>query len=1551
MTSNIRVTGGSNTVANTGNSNIDNILVEGTAAAAANSISAPTIAGSTFCVGNSGSQTFAVGFTPSGTFTTGNVYTAYLGTTAIGTLASTASGSALSLNATIPSSVASGSTYRIRVDASSPATTGGDNVSDLTVVNYATNNVTGFAATAGNAQAALAWTNPTTCYGRTVVVASTGTITATPSGTFTANAAFGSGTDLGGGQFVVYDGTGTSATVTNLTNGTLYNFKAFVTNGAGYSNGATASATPAAPTPNITATGSFSAFNTLAGVVSAAQSITVSAVNLTAGIVITPPAGYEVSLDNGSNYFTTAQTLGGAGSVSTTTVLLRLTGALPTASLGTNLQIRSTGATARDRTVSGTVVAEPTAAPTVTAGTPGTSTVTLTVSGGDGTRRLLVVRAASTPAVGPTDRTTYSANLAFGNTGTTSITGAGNYVVLAGTATTATVTGLSSTTAYVAEVYAYNVGSATGFENYLLTPLGTVSFTTTLGPPVALLVYNFPGSPPDVTPTTKAANVAGSDFTRSGVTGNNTSGVFNASNWPSSASIDPTKYVAFTFTPNPGYQAALTTLEFDELRSSASGPTAYEVRSSLDNYASAVATGNTSATLTTQTVTLGATFNSIQNATGVTFRIYGYNASGSTSTWRQDNVTLSGYVTAAVPSPEIDVIQGASIASGGSFAFGNMVVNTSTDATFTIANTGTAALNISNITLTNNAGGAFSIQTSPLPTSVGTNSTAPLVVRFAPTSAGTQTATLTIFNNDSNEGTYIISLTGKALATEPAAPQPTVSVAAITTTSVEVTLSGGAGAKRLVVVRPTAAAAIAPTDGTTYTASQTYGSGALAGPSNFVVLADASAGPFTVTGLASTTAYTVESYAYNDLNVAGAENYLTSAPGTAAFTTAVPPVPANQAGTLLLEDDINYPANALLKNNGWTVHSSGTSPISVDPGNLTFADYPVGTAGTGSNHATSLGEEDINRSFTTPAGSTTLYLSAVVKVGIDFDGYFLHFLDNTQPSATAPVFRGAVFTKSDGNGSSNGRFAFGLSVSANNTNTTVATAYTPFSYTAGQNYLVVVKYITNPGGTDQASLFVLSAAAPFIEPTPTIGPLSESNSIAAGSLNAVALRQDATTPVFDIDGIRVATGWGSAVGKPVFIGPVASLGAGNYYSLTVNNNDVVSVIGAAQVENNLVLTSGNVATTSANLLTLYQGASITGGSATSFVNGPLARATASGARSTVFPIGSGTFYRPLTLTATAQTGAATYTAFQTEGNTGRNLATGGALPDLTRVSTKRFYTVNTSNASSGFTGNITLTFGPDDYINNPSNTSLVIAKRDGGTSGGWVNIGRATTNASTGPDNGAGGAASAGTLTSGSFSGFSDFTFGGTDDISNVNVLQAVNPLPVQLSSFGAQRQSGKAVAVQWTTATEKNADRFEVQRSLNAQDFVTVATTKAQGNSSKATAYAMLDQTAPAAALYYRLRQVDHDGTVAFSPVVSLTGTGETTKVLLYPNPTRSSLSFITDAATPYRVLNQLGQALLQGTTEAGTAQVNVEALPVGLYFIELQTSAGRSVQKFEKQ
>ena len=152
-----------------------------------------------------------------------------------------------------------------------------------------------------------------------------------------------------------------------------------------------------------------------------------------------------------------------------------------------------------------------------------------------------------------------------------------------------------------------------------------------------------------------------------------------------------------------------------------------------------------------------------------------------------------------------------------------------------------------------------------------------------------------------------------------------------------------------------------------------------------------------------------------------------------------------------------------------------------------------------------------------------------------------------------------------------------------------------------------------------------------------------------------------------------------------------------------------------------------------------------------------------------------------------------------------------------------------------------------------------------------------------GADTGAGGSSVSGTLTSAQFSGFSDFALGATNDLSTSNSFNAINPLPVELVRFEASREA-RGVAVTWATASEKNSASFEVQRSLDGRAFAPVAMAAAQGRSSQLTAYAALDRAAPAARLYYRLRQVDRDGTLAYSPVVTVAGSGPAAKVLYTP-------------------------------------------------------------------
>ena len=97
----------------------------------------------------------------------------------------------------------------------------------------------------------------------------------------------------------------------------------------------------------------------------------------------------------------------------------------------------------------------------------------------------------------------------------------------------------------------------------------------------------------------------------------------------------------------------------------------------------------------------------------------------------------------------------------------------------------------------------------------------------------------------------------------------------------------GNGAKCIVLVSASSAVSSDPVDGTTYTASTTFGSGTQIGVGNYVVYLGTGTN-ITLTGLSSSTAYYVAVYELN--GAGGSENYLTVAPATGSLTTVATPV-------------------------------------------------------------------------------------------------------------------------------------------------------------------------------------------------------------------------------------------------------------------------------------------------------------------------------------------------------------------------------------------------------------------------------------------------------------------------------------------------------------------------------------------------------------------------------------------------------------------------------------------------------------------------------------
>lgn len=114
----------------------------------------------------------------------------------------------------------------------------------------------------------------------------------------------------------------------------------------------------------------------------------------------------------------------------------------------------------------------------------------------------------------------------------------------------------------------------------------------------------------------------------------------------------------------------------------------------------------------------------------------------------------------------------------------------------------------------------------------------------------------------------------------------------------------------------------------------------------------------------------------------------------------------------------------------------------------------------------------------------------------------------------------------------------------------------------------------------------------------------------------------------------------------------------------------------------------------------------------------------------------------------------------------------------------------------------------------------------------------------------------------------------------------AITPLPVDLLRFSAEMLPAGDVGLSWATASERNAALFHVQHSMDLAAWRTVATIDAQGNSNTLVEYAAQHEGPGAGVNYYRLLQMDHDGSMDLSHVVAVEKRAGPVRTVVYPNP-----------------------------------------------------------------
>lgn len=209
--------------------------------------------------------------------------------------------------------------------------------------------------------------------------------------------------------------------------------------------------------------------------------------------------------------------------------------------------------------------------------------------------------------------------------------------------------------------------------------------------------------------------------------------------------------------------------------------------------------------------------------------------------------------------------------------------------------------------------------------------------------------------------------------------------------------------------------------------------------------------------------------------------------------------------------------------------------------------------------------------------------------------------------------------------------------------------------------------------------------------------------------------------------------------------------------------------------------------------------------------------------------------------------------------------------------------------------------------------------------------------------------------------GNDDFT--GAANYYNVTAGYAALVLPVTWSSISVDYDNCNNI-LRWTTESETNNDYFVVETSRDAARFESLGMVDGNGDSRQSRDYLFTDHKS-SGTVYYRIKQVDHDGRVSYSEVVRARNIQcrEARLMTVYPNPVNSDHIFVEyqsgsqEGELPLTIINQVGQVvwtgILSSNADEPVLKLDISSLIPGLYMISATDSRdtkGRTAVKFIK-
>lgn len=209
-------------------------------------------------------------------------------------------------------------------------------------------------------------------------------------------------------------------------------------------------------------------------------------------------------------------------------------------------------------------------------------------------------------------------------------------------------------------------------------------------------------------------------------------------------------------------------------------------------------------------------------------------------------------------------------------------------------------------------------------------------------------------------------------------------------------------------------------------------------------------------------------------------------------------------------------------------------------------------------------------------------------------------------------------------------------------------------------------------------------------------------------------------------------------------------------------------------------------------------------------------------------------------------------------------------------------------------------------------------------------------------------------IASSSVEASSAFGYAGTGEVEDYPIPIGASFLPIELTEFKGEAINNSSTLLVWETVSERENDYFNVERSNDGDNWEIIGQIKGHGTNNQVNAYKFVDEKPFSDINYYRLNQVDYDGTSTYTYIISIAFSSiineEQNNISLYPNPTKNNIwiSFEKELIKPLYIdiFNAVGEKVVGMLMTEKTQQIDLSNLLAGCYFIKIDNKIYKSIK-----